>query len=329
VFPITISNPGSAPATQVVLRADLDAGLVHVSKANPVETAIGTLAPGENRQTGLTVTARQPGAQGLRVTATADGGLKDAAQQTVTVQRAVLKLDTKGPAWGYVTRPVEWSWNLANAGDVAMNKVMLRATLPAELGFKSAGDGGVLEGNQVVWNVNNIQPGEQKVLRLTTVCQQLAPRAPVQATAVAEGGVQVQAEAAIEIRGLPAVRLRVVDRDDPIEVGGKTEYRIEVANQGSLPSHDLEMSALVPQEMRILDSQGPSTVRVEGQQVRFAPLESLAPGQTVTYTIAVEALKAGTVYFRADLKARTLSSPVVEEESTVILAGLPSRGGTP
>ena len=51
---------------------------------------------------------------------------------------------------------------------------------------------------------------------------------------------------------------------------------------------------------------------------------ALAPGQTVTYTIEVQALKAGTAYFRAELTTNTLTKPLVEEESTSVL---PANGG--
>jgi hypothetical protein len=44
----------------------------------------------------------------------------------------------------------------------------------------------------------------------------------------------------------------------------------------------------------------------------------------VAYTVAVQALKAGTVYFRAELTTNTLTKPLVEEESTSVL---PANGG--
>ena len=122
--------------------------------------------------------------------------------------------------------------------------------------------------------------------------------------------------AALEIRGLPAVRMKVSDRDDPVDVGKQTGYRIEVTNQGSLPASDVQVVAVVPDEMRVLDARGPTTAKVEGQRVTFPAVASLAPGQTLTYTIEVQALKAGGVSFRAELTSAAQREPIVRVETT-------------
>ena len=62
---------------------------------------------------------------------------------------------------------------------------------------------------------------------------------------------------AVEIRGIPAFRLEVVDVDDPVEVGARTQYRIDVTNQGSLPGNEVEIVCEVPRQMRILGASGP------------------------------------------------------------------------
>jgi uncharacterized repeat protein (TIGR01451 family) len=323
-YRITVSNPGTGPAAGVVLNAKFDEGLEHESKVNPVETRLGTLAPGESRTQPLTLTPRQAGPLTTLVTARADGGLSDVARQTVTVKRAEVGLRNTGPAWRYVGRPADWSIEVQNKGEVPLTGVVVRDDLPPELAFEKASDGGTARGSQVTWMVGALGPGEKRTLTLTTVCQALAPRAVTVARVTAEPGIDTKAEAALEIRGLPAVRMKVADRDDPVDVGKQTGYRVEVTNQGSLPASDVQVVAVVPDEMRVLDARGPTTAKVEGQRVTFPAVASLAPGQTLTYTIEVQALKAGTVYFRAELMTNTLTKPLVEEESTSVL---PANGG--
>src|SRR5262249_31076887 len=48
-YQITVSNPGSAPATNVLLKDEFDDGLEHESRARPVELPVGTLGAGETR----------------------------------------------------------------------------------------------------------------------------------------------------------------------------------------------------------------------------------------------------------------------------------------
>ena len=56
--------------------------------------------------------------------------------------------------------------------------------------------------NQVSWNLGILKPGEEKILQVETKCQKLARKALNVAVATADPGLQVQAEAAIEIIGV-------------------------------------------------------------------------------------------------------------------------------
>ncbi|HKI34659.1 MAG TPA: hypothetical protein VKA46_22575 [Gemmataceae bacterium] len=321
-YQIVVSNPGTGPATGVVLTSKFDPGLEHESKVNPVESQVGTLAPGTSKTVPLTLTAREAGAQTNVVTAEGDGGLSDSARQTVTVKRAEVSLHNTGPAWRYVGRPADWKVEVKNIGDVPLANVVVRDALSPELAYQGGSPGAAVEGNQVTWAVGTLEPGETRTLTLTTLCKALTPRAMTVAGVTADPGIDAKAAAPLEIRGLPAVRMKVADRDDPVEVGKETEYRVEVTNQGSLPAEDVQVVAVVPDEMRVLGAKGPATAKIEAQRVTFPAVGSLPPGQAVVYTIQVQALKAApTVYFRAELTTNTLTKPLVEEESTSVLPG--------
>jgi uncharacterized repeat protein (TIGR01451 family) len=330
-YQITVSNPGTGPATNVALSDSFDPSLEHESRANPVELKIGTLAAGESKTVPLTLTPRQVGRLVNRVTATADGGLVARAEHLVTVQSAQLKITKNGPSARYVDRPAVWDIHLTNPGEATLTNVVVRDQLPPELVYVSATQGGQAtpDGREVVWNLGTLQPREDRLVQLTTKCVKMTPRALNVAVATADPGLRVQAEAAIEIRGLPAFRLEVLDVDDPVEVGAKTTYKIEVTNQGSLPGNRVEITAYVPKEMRILKANGPVQPKIEGQRVTFPPVDSLAPKQALNYSIDVEALQPGDVRFRVELRGLTLGNlPVIEEESTNIYApvnGAPRR----
>lgn len=317
-YQITASNPGTGAATNVLLKAEFDPALEHASRANPVELPVGTLAGGETKTVTLSLTPRKLGLLPLRLTATAEGGLSDSAQQTITVQDARLGLKLSGPSLKFVERPSVWDIQVANAGEVPLTNVVVRDLLPPELTFLSATQGGQLEGEQVVWKLEGLQPREEKRLQLTTQSSRVTPRALNRVEATADPGQSAQQEASVEIRGLPAFRLEVSDRDDPVEVGGRTEYRIEVTNQGSLPGNQVEVLAVVPAQMRVLNARGPTPHRLEGQRLSFQPLDALPPKQKVLYVVEVQAMQGGDARFRVELRGSTLSEPVVAEESTTI-----------
>jgi uncharacterized repeat protein (TIGR01451 family) len=325
-YQVVVTNPGNGPATNVLLSDDFDPGLEHESRANPVELKVGTLGPGETRTIPLTLTPRQAGRLVSRVTATADGNLKAVAEHAVVVQQARLSLTNTGPLVRYVDRPAVFDLHVVNPGEVALNNVMVRDQLPAELSFTSATQGGQLVEGQVVWNLGTLQPREDRLVQVTTKCLQIVPRAVSTAVATADPGLRMEAQAALEIRGVPAFALKVVDVDDPIEVGGRTQYKIEVINQGSLPGNQVAITATVPAQMRVLNANGPSKPQIDGQRVIFPPVDALQPKQSLSYTVDVEAVQAGDVRFRVELRSSTLSEPVVEEESTNIFAPIQGNG---
>jgi uncharacterized repeat protein (TIGR01451 family) len=270
------------------------------------------------------------------VTATADGGLIAKAEHPVTVQMARLAITKTGPAARYVNRPATWDIRVSNPGEVAVTNVVVRDQLPADLGFVSATEGGQFNQNQVIWNIGTLQPQEQKLVQVTTNCLRITEKAINVAIATADPGLQVQAESGVEIRGLPAFMLEVLDNPDPVEVGGRTTYTINVTNQGSLPGNQVQISAFVPKEMRVINARGPSTPRVDGNTITFPGVDSVQPKQKLEYFVDVQAIQAGDVRFRVELRSQTLGNvPVVEEESTNIYdAGTgtrpaPSPAGTP
>jgi uncharacterized repeat protein (TIGR01451 family) len=351
---VTVTNPGTGALTKIMLSADFDAGLEHESRVHPVELPLGSLAAGESKPVPLTLRPLRPGSAGIRVTATADGGLFSRAEHVVTVQEAKLTLHLNGPAVRYVGRPAVWEVDVTNAGAVPLAQVTVRDLLPPELEFASATEGGRLQNagrhpakgeppsalsREVAWDLGALKPGEQKRLQLTTTPTRMAEKAlnVVLASAVPEGAgttagkghLQAEAEAALSIQGLPAFKLAVVDLDDPVEVGARTSYKITVTNTGSLPGSGVQVAAVLPQQMRLVAASGRSPYHAEGPRVVFEPLASLEPGQAVTCTIEVEAMQAGDARFRAELTSATLREPIIKEESTNVVGGETHQPASP
>jgi hypothetical protein len=154
----------------------------------------------------------------------------------------------------------------------------------------------------------------------------MTPRAVNVAVVTADPGLQVQTDAAIEIRGLPAFKLEVVDTVDPVPVGGRTSYKISVTNQGSLPGNQVQIVATVPPQVRVINANGPSQPRFEGQRVIFPAVDGLQPKQVFSYSVDVEALQAGDARFHVELRSTTLTEPVIEEESTTVFVPVPGAG---
>jgi uncharacterized repeat protein (TIGR01451 family) len=333
-FLLTLANPGTGPATNVRLQAEFDAGLAHDSGANPLELLIGTLAAGESRNLTLTLRPQKTGTSVVRVRAAADGNLADSAESKLAIRQAKLAVSVKNSGTRFVGKPVVLDVEVTNTGEVPLGDVAVRNLLPPELGFTSAvpAVSTPAGAREVTWSVGTLPPGKRVQLQLTAAAVQPAQRAvhTVQAYGYAALGgeaptinlpvaIQAQAETSLTLQGLPAsLRLNVADTEDPIEVGGRTTYQMDVSNPGAAPAEQVAIVGVLPPQVRLLSVRGPAQYRVDGNRVTFAPLPSLGGGQVITYALEVEAIQAGEARFRVELTGGPFREPLVKEESTNI-----------
>ena len=316
VFRLEVANPGTGPATGVVVQVNLPAGLRH-SAGSALEADLGTLPAGERRAVELTVTAAGGGRQELTVTALGDGGLRAVGSAGVEVHQPVLKLTQDGPPVGYLNTEAVFTLAVTNAGDAPARRVQLFDLLPPNLSFVAASHGGQYdpESHSVRWFADALPPGErwQVGVKVLAVAEgDVTNRAAVRA----EAGVSAQAEAAIRVAGVPAVLLEVTDRQDPIAVGEETVYDVRVLNQGTSPATNLHVLAVAAEGLTVLVASGETPYRVQGRQVIFAPLPVLAPQAVQAWRVRVRGDMPGDHRFRVQLSSDQLRIPVCEEEST-------------
>lgn len=321
-YTITVNNPGTGPANNVLLTCEPDPGLEHESRSRTVELPVGTLAPGQTKPYTLTLTPRQNGPRVNRVTATADGGLRETSTHTVTVQQSSIRLDLRGPQAPYVNRPADWQLTVTNPSDVPLNAVSVRAKLPAELGFVAAGDGGQFADGWVTWNLGTLAPRQERTITLSTRTLAVARQAVLSADALADPNLRDHREASVEILGLSAFNLELRKAGDPAPVGERVTYTITVTNIGSLAGRDLQVFAALPPELELVPDPGPNRpIRAPDGRLMFPVVAELPPQRTFTYTVDAIARKAGVVQFAVELRSSSFdrtAGPVVKTESTTV-----------
>jgi len=330
-YQVQITNPGAAPIAKVALNAKFDPGLESPEGVRELNTSIDNLGPMETRNVPLTAIARNAGRFGARVVASS-GTLNDSAEHFVLVQMATMSLKVEGPTKRYKDRQADFVIKVANPGDAPLTNVIVRSRLPAELGFVAASDRGQFLGGEVVWNLGNVGAREERTLTVSTRAQTITKGAVQTVSASADGGVRQDAKAVIEVFGLPTIQTRLVDEGDPVEVGKKVRYIFEVTNTGTLPVDQIEVTALVPPQLKMADVKAPARETLVGNQINFAKVDGLAPGAKLTYEFEMEAVNAGDARFRVQINTPALAAgPTFEEESTNVVApnALPPGGGFP
>jgi uncharacterized repeat protein (TIGR01451 family) len=316
VFQLQISNTGTGPATGVILHDHLPEGLRHTNGPD-VETDIGTLAAGESKTITLETTAVRAGRFVNQAVVTGDDGLQAIAQQPVLVTQPLLSLQKTGPRRLYLGRTADFKIEVGNPGSAPAQNVQVVDTLPAEFEFVEASDGGKFDSatRGVTWNLGALQAGQKQMISLKGLAKSAGD--PVnQAVAHADGGLEAKAAAQVHLEGVPALLFEVVDLEDPIEVGAETTYEIRVVNQGTSATTNLQIVATVPNGMTTRDANGPTSHRIQGKQVIYDKLPSLAPKADALYRVKVVGDEPGDMRFKVQMTSDQLRSPVYEEEST-------------
>jgi uncharacterized repeat protein (TIGR01451 family) len=237
-----------------------------------------------------------------------------------------LSVKITGPKKQYANLPAKYQITVTNSGAKAAENVLISAILPDKSVLLGASDNGRFHFGVVNWLAGDLPAGASRTVQVT---YKVPAAGEFCLKANASGLSQGSAEATwcTTFEGVSALHLEATDARDPIEVGGKSSYRITLLNQGTAPLTNIRIEARVPPEMATYRATGPTNPpkdlpppTAEGQLVVFAPLRELKAGEKLTYEIFVTAVKPGDARFRVTLTADELQvgGPVIEEESTQV-----------
>jgi uncharacterized repeat protein (TIGR01451 family) len=109
------------------------------------------------------------------------------------------------------------------------------------------------------------------------------------------------------------------DQNDPVVVGNETTYDIKVKNQGSGVANEVNISGQLGDQFAFIEGTGDSEVTNDGTSFNFAPIASLEPGQTVSWTISAKAENAGYARLNLDMNSTATKRSISEQEPTRVI----------
>ena len=315
-YNLVVRNTGSSAAEDVVLTDTVPQGMSHESGQRVLSYNLGTLAPGESKQGIINLIVNERGRLCNTVTARASnaGTVSATACTTVVEQKlAVLKF---GPREQFLGKNADYQVVVQNPGDTTLTGVTVTDTAPPETTMVSA-TGATVSGNQAVWRLAELKPGERQTFSVTlratqggTFCNRVS--------ATTSEGLTSSAEACTLWRGLPAMLLEMVDDPDPIQIGELTTYTIRITNQGFANDGNVGMTVNFPPQITPVSAAGATAGVILGKSVRFDPYITLGPKQVIVWIIKAKGVGVGDGRVKAELTSDLLRTPVVKEESTQV-----------
>ena len=187
---------------------------------------------------------------------------------------------------------------MAASGPTTLEFIWGEAYVPLE-----ASDGYTLGTSAVSWNLPSIDPGAQLRRQINLRAQSPATyrKAPSSRSCVRSvlsgmvGGVMVADESCVMIRSntpLPrspreaGLRLSLADCDDPVQAGSATKLVCTVSNNGTAPSGRLDLVIVLPDQARLVGDPTPSRVRIDGSNIAFDSIPSIAPGSHTAFELS-------------------------------------------
>ncbi len=317
---LKVSNPGTGIATGIVIEGMLPDGVSH-SAGRELEFDVGQLRPGESRTIDLVMGSTGPGVHTALFSARADGQLEVEQPVRIEVTAPTLELSAEMPSRRYLQRPATCVLSMVNAGTAPARAVELAAQLPPGMKFVRANHAGWYEerSHRVLWNLEELPPGETGTVEMVLMPVDLGPQKIV-AAARSSDGPSDQMMHTVEVEGLAALFFEVTDSEDPIEVGGVTEYIVRIGNQGTKAAGGVRLTATLLGDLEPVDAKGPVAHRVENLAFVFDPLAKLAPSEEAVFRVRVRGRREGDQRVQVQLVSDDHPAPITKEEITRVYA---------
>ena len=309
-YNITVSNPGSAVARGIVVTDTIPDGLSHASGQSKLTFNVGDLAPGQSRTIPVLLKGTKRGRQCNSAAAASSNAGTANAEACTTILVPGIELVKSGTKEQFLGKAADYTITVSNTGDTKLANLIITDTAPAATRILSASDAAV-NGNQAVWRLAELGPGEKKSFNVSLTSATAGTHA--NSVVASSGGLTAQAQAATLWRGVGAILVEVVDDPDPILVGALTTYSIRITNQGSADLVNINAAAIFPENIAPVATQHGT---VTGQNVKFQTVPRLAAKGVIEFRLTAKGVSAGDARVKFTFTEESLSSPIIEEEST-------------
>lgn len=313
---ITVSNKGSCAAEDVVVTDNVPDGLEHSSCLRTLTFKLGSLQPCETKKVNVCFTAVKRGKVCNTAVVSACNADTVSCQWCTNICKECIELTKVGPKEQQIGKNADYQITVTNPGDKPLTEVVVTDVAPSSTSIVAA-NGATINGNQAVWKLRELKPGEKVSFTLTlTTCVPGCFTNRVHVTNCQ--GCNACAEYTTRWKGRPALNACITDSDDPICIGEPTSYTVTVTNQGSESDSNVNVVLRFPKEIVPVGAVGDTAGTVSGQTVTFAPYSNLSPRQTLRYRVDARGKESGDARVIVEVSSDSIRTPIVQQESTIV-----------
>lgn len=315
-YKVTVINRGSCTAKGVVVTDNVPENLVHSSGLRTLQFNLGDLAPCEKKTVEMCFKACGRGEICNTVVVTACNADTVSCTSKCIACIECVEIDKVGPKEVMVGQNADYQITVTNIGDKPLTQVVVTDCAPRSTSIVAA-NGARINGNQAVWRLKQLNPGERVSFPLTlTTC---TPGCYTNRVSVKTcQGCCDCAEFTTRWKGRPALTMCIKDTKDPICRGEPTSYQIDVTNQGQETDNNVVVVVRFPPEIVPESLGGDVPGNINGQTVTFAPANQFYARQKLSYKINARGTAPGDARVVAEVSSDSIRTPIVQQQSTIV-----------
>jgi uncharacterized repeat protein (TIGR01451 family) len=306
-----VKNVGTGKSAPLRIHEELPEGLATDDGKKVVDIDVGEVGEGDTVEKKVTLKAERAGVYERNILASGPQ-LEVRSTARLRVVRPELLVKMEAPPAARVDEPVSFRTIVQNTGRDIAPGVKLEVDGAREFTVM----GGRADGKEIL--LGDIPPGESREIAIVTRFD----KADDQDLGVKVTGIcadRLEAKARTRITGIPAMRIEVVDLEDPVAIGKTTQYEVRVKNQGSAPDTNVVLQAKIPAELEFVEARGETRAEApDGHLVRFATVKELGAGDEVRWRIDARAVRSGQAQFEVEVRSAGNPEPVIEREPTTV-----------
>ena len=313
---LNIVNNGNVCAKNVVVTDSFTEGLVNSSGKNEQVIEIGTLGPGESRETNVDTTAVKSGKYCSVASVTGSNIELITDQLCFVVLDKGIKITQEGPKKQFVGKKATYAIKVVNTGDISFDNVIVKNTAPSGSKLLAANDAEINR-NTATWTTD-MAAGEEKNFEVDLIVTKGGNYCNEAIVSVVDSALRSSSSACTEWSGYPALLIEVIDTQDPLIVGEETTYIIQIANQGTAADTNVVLNVQIPEGLSIVSATGDTQSTVTGNNISFAPYPVLKAKEIIQFRVTAKATQTGDLRFKGQMSSDLIKLPVPEEESTQV-----------
>ncbi|MDR2171399.1 MAG: DUF11 domain-containing protein [Planctomycetaceae bacterium] len=314
---ITISNPGTATTTGIIIEEHIPDGLYHKDGKVLINKNIDALKPKEAKKLTLPLTCVGAGTLQNKLIVKANGNLKAEEKTIINALAPILDLKIAGAKQRFLERKSDFKLIISNTGTAPAQGVDLKLALPVAMQFVSTNQSGVYEPatHTVHWALEELPADATGEIDLVLMPAKIGNYS-LKFAGNGKNNLKAETSHAIAIDGISAISFEIAGDANLVEMGKDAVYEIKVANKGTKSAGNVRVNAQLSNGMSFVNAEGPVRHQSKNGVVQFEPLGQLdAKGEKI-YKIAARCDADGDHRITVQIISDDLDKPITKEEST-------------